>query len=190
MDRRQQKSRRAIMDAFTRLLEQKSYYAITVSEIIDGADVGRSTFYAHFDSRDALMEALCSELFDHVIASAMDSAHSHGLYSDGIAPESVSLHILQHLTEHHHPLLALAAGENSEIFSRYFKTGMKEVVRKTMLAHIHQTAVPEDFLINHIAAGFTEMLIWWIRNGMRESPVQLDAYFRTMTEPLVKTCGE
>jgi len=174
------------MDTFTRLLERKSYSSISVSEIIDEANVGRSTFYAHFDSRDALMEALCSELFDHVIVSAIDTTHSHGLYSDGTAPDSISLHILQHLTENHHPLLTLAAGENSEIFSRYFKTGMKEVVRKTMLTHPYQTAVPKDFLLNHIAGSFAEMLIWWIRKGMQESPQQLDAYFRAVTEPLLK----
>ena len=46
-DRRITKTRKAIYQAFLQLLNQKDYEAITVQEIIDLADVGRSTFYSH-----------------------------------------------------------------------------------------------------------------------------------------------
>ena len=66
MDRRQLKTRKAIFQAFRSLLEKKRYDHITVQEIIDEADVGRSTFYAHFETKDLLLDAMCEELFYHM----------------------------------------------------------------------------------------------------------------------------
>ena len=71
MDRRQRKTREAIFAALIALLSQKDFAQITVGEIIDRADVGRATFYAHFDSKDLLLRELCQELFCHLF-DAMD----------------------------------------------------------------------------------------------------------------------
>jgi AcrR family transcriptional regulator len=51
-DRRVSKTRKALKEALTDLILEKGYEAVTVQDVIDRADVGRSTFYAHFIDKD------------------------------------------------------------------------------------------------------------------------------------------
>ena len=187
MDRRQQKTRTAIFSAFTSLLAEKSYSKITVQEIIDAANVGRTTFYAHFETKDDLLKELCEELFGHIIGSAMDCTHTHGLYSDGSAPESVFCHLLQHLQENDRNIIALLSCESSEMLLRFFKDSLNELVRSQFINQNRKanTDIPEDFLINHISGSFVEMVLWWIKGHRKQTPEDLDRYFRAVIEPLI-----
>ena len=186
-DRRQQKTRAAIFSAFTSLLAEKSYSKITVQEIIDAANVGRTTFYAHFETKDDLLKELCEELFGHIISSAMDCTHTHGLYSDGNAPESVFCHLLQHLQENDNNIIGLLSCESSEIFLRFFKDSLNGLIRSQFVNQDRKanTDIPQDFLINHISGSFVEMVLWWIKGRMKQTPADLDRYFRSVIEPIM-----
>jgi len=187
MDRRQQKTRAAIFKAFGVLLERKNYNNITVQEIIDGANIGRSTFYAHFETKDDLLKELCKELFGHIINSAIDCTHTHGLYSGNNAPKSVFCHLLQHLEENDNNILGLLSCESSDIFLRYFKDSLNELIKVQFINQDRRrnTTLPEEFLVNHISSSFVEMVLWWIKERMKHSPTELDQYFRAVIEPIL-----
>ena len=67
----------------------------------------------------------------------------------------------------------------------YFKSGMEELVRSQLLGDTACADVPREFLINHIAGSFVEMVQWWLAGGRKETPQMLDNYFRIVTEPLL-----
>ncbi len=187
MDRRQQKTRAAIFAAFSALLAEKSYGKITVQQIIDTADIGRTTFYAHFETKDDLLKALCEELFGHIILSAMDRTHTHGLYPDENAPESVFCHLLHHLQENENNILQLLSCESSELFLRYFKNSLNELVEDQLVDKNRKTHgdIPRDLLVNHISTSFVEMVLWWIKGRMKQTPEELDRYFLAVIGPIL-----
>ena len=99
MDRRQQKTRAAIFEAFSALLSEKPYSKITIQNIIDRANIGRSTFYAHFQTKDSLLEDMCQELFEHIVDGVMNDNHPSDDHQHTGLPDPVFCHLLEHIAE-------------------------------------------------------------------------------------------
>ena len=179
MDRRQKKTRECIFKAFTNLLSKKSFDKITVGEIIEIADIGRATFYAHFPTKDFLLKDLCEELFLHLFDTEVKPCNDKKgvFYCDDYG--SVFLHLFKHIKHNDNNLLKLLSGENNELFFRYFKDGVKMLVEKHILDFRDKkpSILPNDFWINHITSTFIETLKWWIDKGLTESPEVINEYF-------------
>ena len=182
MDRRQKKTRDAIHAAFTALLSQKSYAEISVQDIIDRANVGRTTFYAHFETKDYLLRELCENLFLHVIGSS----HSDDGVQCSLNDDSVFLHLLRHIAQNDEGILDLLSSENNEIFLRYFKGNLKNLIASEHAGITsNKVTLPTDYLLNHVASSFVETVDWWISRGMRESAETVHGYFLTAITPLI-----
>ena len=161
MDRRQQKTKAAIFNAFRNLLEKKSFSHITVQEILDLANIGRSTFYAHFQTKDELLKYVCEELFGHIVSSAKEKSHLHGLYSEKETSQSIFCHLLYHLRENDSNILGLLSCENSDIFLRYFKNSLKELIQieivdqnQSQLHRIFWSIIFQEVLLKWFSGGF------------------------------------
>ena len=179
MDRRQRKSREAIVSAFADLLSKKHFSAITVSEIIERADVGRATFYAHFETKDYLLRELCAELFCHVFDSTRDLTHMHRIDTACDDDQSVFLHLFRHLSGNDNHLLDLLSGQNNELFLAYFRQGLIELIDGCLdsLGVCCVGDVPRCFLVNHIAESFVGAVRWWVDSKMQDSPEVITRYF-------------
>ena len=179
MDRRQRKTREAIFRAFIELLSKKSFDRITVGEIIEGADVGRATFYAHFETKDFLLKELCEELFCHIFDAVGEQPVEHKHIFECDAHGSAFLHLFKHLQKNDNNILQLLSGQNNTLFLRYFKIELMRLVESQLPSFEMRKneKLPESFWVDHIAATFIETVRWWIENGMKESPEEITEYF-------------
>ncbi len=179
MDRRQRKTREAIFSAFAQLLSEKSLSKITVSDIIERADIGRATFYSHFETKDFLLKELCEELFCHIFDSMGENSTDHRHIFECDAPQSAFLHLVEHIQKNDNHILDLLSCQNNELFLSYFKTGLLELIKKEYktFENSRTSSLPKDFWINHIASTFVETIRWWIDNKMQQSAEKLTEYF-------------
>lgn len=183
MDRRQQKTREAIFSAFSSLLSKKNYSKITVQEIIDTANVGRTTFYAHFETKDNLLREMCNSLFNHVFSDVLQIENTHDFSKATDKTVTSITHILYQLRDNHRNILEILNCDSGEIFLKFFRQYLNDLISKYILLTI-PPEVPEDFLINHVSGSFVNMVQWWIKGGLKQSPEQLTTYFETVITPI------
>lgn len=175
MDRRQQKTRDAIFKALSTLLETKRYSNITVQEIIDEAIIGRSTFYAHFETKDELLKAMCTDIFSHVFSDELISEKTHDFSGGNNGLEAKLTHILHHLKDSEKNITGILSCESGELFMKYFKGYLSEMFSK----YLNETnlKVPTDFVLNHLVGSFAETVKWWIDNKMKYTPEEIARYY-------------
>ncbi|MDO4541205.1 MAG: TetR/AcrR family transcriptional regulator [Bacillota bacterium] len=187
MDRRQQKTRDAIFSAFTGLLAQKNYSKITVQEIIDRANVGRTTFYAHFPTKDHLLREMCADLFDHIFSDSPGIESTHDFSLTAATPDIVITHILYHLRDSKKNIVGLLTGESSELFLGFFRDYLNQLLAGHMLVAVDEdnSLLPYDFLVSHVSGAFVNLVQWWLARGLQEAPEELASYFSMVIEPVI-----
>ncbi len=153
MDRRQRKTREAIFSAFSDLLQHRRYENITVQDIIDKADVGRSTFYSHFETKDALLKAVCSDIFEHIFKG--DLCDYPG---KTVSLEEKLAHILWHLKDHKKDIMGLLCCESADLFMGYITDYLTELF-SLHLADFKKD-VSEEFLLLHLVSSFCAVIKW------------------------------
>ena len=179
MDRRQRKSREAIFNAFICLLSKKHYNKITVGEIIEIADIGRATFYSHFETKDFLLKELCEELFNHIFNSKKQNNINTCNIFNCDSQDAVFLHLFKHVKQNDNNICKLLSSQNNELFLDYFKAEVRLLIVNNILDFNNKKpkGIPEDFWINHITSTFIETLRWWIKNKMIQTPELITEYF-------------
>ena len=183
MDRRQRKTREVIFNAFFKLMGKKAVDKITVGEIIEEADVGRATFYAHFETKEFLLKEMCKELFCHIFDSAQNN-NEHKHIFDCVAPDSVFLHLFQHFKGNDNKILDLISLKDSDIFLKYFRDELIRFIETQI--EVKDTILPKSLVKEHIASSFISTILWWKNGGLKEPPEEINNYFTVLVRNFLK----
>lgn len=178
-DRRIQKTRKAIYEAFSGLLQKKKYSAITIQEIIDEANVGRSTFYSHFETKDELLYNMCDDIFESIHINV--SKDASGAFRIPIS------YLLQHLLDNKKIIVGIFHDECYEYIIRKYKSKWREMLKQHFIEEHPQAnwKVPIEFLINHVISSAAEMIRWWVDTGMKYEPIQMEQYWFALITPAI-----
>jgi AcrR family transcriptional regulator len=180
MDRRQKRTRDDIYAAFAKLLSKEPYSTITVKEIIDLANVGRSTFYSHFETKDDLLASISDDLFEHVfITQGKGESHAH---SDSTTLKEQLAHFAYHAKTN--PLYnELLTSSSSSLFYDHLKKRLLAFLGDEL--HFKNDSIPRSFLSESVVSSFLNILSYWLNDGMKESPEELEAYFEATIGPIL-----
>lgn len=178
MDRRQRKTRQAIYVAFEELLRTQHYRSVTVAQIIERADIGRSTFYAHFSTKDELLDQMCEELFAHVFEGVETSSHTHNM-PEATTLEGTLAHLLCHLRDSYQGICGKLLAEGEPHFTARFCALLTSFFSPRLPQHT--SWVPRDLTQSLVVSAFCRAVSWWYENGYEAAPEDLAHwYLRTL----------
>ncbi len=185
VDRRVQRTRQLLNDALMSLIVEKGYEAITVQNIIDRANLGRSTFYAHYRDKEDLLLSGMEELVHSIIWRVEDPpAGDEGC---GENNHIISTAPLFRYTETHQRFYQAMVG----------KQGIDAVIQTThahLSGHVQEQLeqllpegqnplVPLPVMANFLAGSLLTLLTWWLDNDVPYPPARMDEMFQRLTMP-------
>jgi AcrR family transcriptional regulator len=187
-DRRISRTRRLMHDALMALIVEKGYEAVTVQDILDRADVGRSTFYAHFRDKDELL--LSS--FEH-LRTLFEQQQQALLVSrrTGINPEvNFVLELFRHTGEHHKLYKAIAGKQSGEMILKYLHQYLYNMLigpHTEIMKNRKASPVPVEITTRYLVSALLSLLTWWLDSNMPYSPEKMDEIFMILSTPTLET---
>jgi len=178
-DRRVARSRRALKEALTDLILERGYEAVTVQDVIDRADVGRSTFYAHFLDKDDLLMA--------ILADVEMPAPDHTTWAPDDPAFGWTLELFRHFGSGRR-LFKAVAGSQSGALARRETTRRLEDLAGAELSRLQAARKLDAFrlemVVRFLVGTFIGFMDWWMREENEHLPAeQVDHAFRSLVLP-------
>jgi AcrR family transcriptional regulator len=206
-DRRVQKTRKLLQDALTELVAEQGYESVTIQEILDKANVGRSTFYAHFQDKEQLLHSILErldELFDEHEKQLVGSPKIlETVDGTNIAANlSPTLSLFKFVGQNHRFFKAMLGNRGYGIFAKpvyehvfahihgiFTKPGHDQ-----LLSHLHEpfkmlrsrekySSLESEIAAHYFVSALMGILAWWVEKDMPCTAEEIDRLFRQLAVP-------
>jgi AcrR family transcriptional regulator len=163
-DRRMQRTRNALQNAYLHLMKNYKEHEITVSMITDEADINRATFYTHFSNKEDFLEEMLFELlagFENAILRAFD--HQNKINIGKLTPTTKE--IFQYIEDHKQAFYALSMSH------RDFEKRLEKLFHQIFTEKIFIETKPPldkidyDIFIHYQTKATLGLLNYWIKSN-------------------------
>jgi AcrR family transcriptional regulator len=178
IDRRTARTRRALHEALMSLILRQGYEAITVQDIIDEADVGRSTFYAHYTGKEDLLRSGFETLRALLTETQLNAAAEDPETPD--EPLRFSLAMFEHACEYKHVYRALVGGLGGVVAVNEIRRILADLVRKDPSAIGNDEAIPQEIRVQFVVDTFITVLSWSLLRKPSLHPSRMNGIFRQL----------
>lgn len=182
-DRRTRRTRQLLRSALLSLLKEKRYQEISVQDIIERADVARSTFYMHYVDKDDLLTGSHGVFAENLGQQLTSHAGTNNV---SVFSSRVWLYHIQAQV----PILKLIAKDSAmDLAMKTLRGIIHRSVEASMQAHsqIENSSVPLSVIVDYLTDTLMTLIQWWFRDGMKYTPEQMDEMFQQLVIPGVSS---
>ena len=206
-DRRVQKTRKLLQEALIDLVAEKGYESVTIQEVLDRANVGRSTFYAHFPDKEHLLHSILDrldELFEEHKKQIIDATKNleNADHTDLPSDLSPTLSLFQFVRQNHRFFKAMLGNRGYGIFAKrvydhvfaHIHGIFTQPIHNEMLAHLHKpfkmvksrekySSLESEIAAHYFVSALMGILVWWVEKDMPCTAEEIDRLFRQLAIP-------
>jgi AcrR family transcriptional regulator len=186
-DRRVQRTQQLLRTALVCLIEDKGFEALTVQDIIDRANVGRATFYAHFDNKEDLLVSGLDGL-RVALKELQRQAHLRTASSDERF-FAFSHEMFAHIAEYRKVFRAMVGKRSGALVQQLLQKIVVDLVRddlKAIVGRRDERSSPAEAVVQFVTGGFFGLAMLWATGKLPLSVEEVNALFRRLAMPGVK----
>ncbi len=179
-DRRVVRTKATLQHALNSLIQKKGYEAITITDICEAANVGRSTFYAHYVNKDDLKRSGFEPLRKFLNDQQRDALAARDGTSRNL---SFSLPMFEHARNHRDHYRALVGSRGGTVSLGTIRKILSNLVRNEMAARANKNsgeAIPDELIVQYVVGAYMAVMTWWLDSGATLPPQRMDAMFRRL----------
>lgn len=176
-DRRIQRTRALLQGALVSLMLEKPYESITVQEIIDRANVGRATFYAHFTDKKGLLASRLEDLRSALLRRQRESLAAR----EGSLSFSFSRAMLEHASDSITLWRGIADRESGAFVLSRIQEMLAELVSNDLAAlGVVRRGADREAAVQYLTGAFVSLMIWWLNDRHQLSVEEVDERFTAL----------
>ena len=172
-DRRTQRTREQLQKALIELIGEREYDDITIQDIVDRANIGRTTFYLHYNSKDELFMSCHEAIIRDLHIGLLHPLSREELLSPEIPPQLTSAY--RHLDEGRALLYPIFQGKDSLLILRQIRERSAQEIEANLRAIFDETesTIPLDLLANYLVGAQISLMQWWLEKRRSHTPDDL-----------------
>ncbi|WP_020617299.1 TetR/AcrR family transcriptional regulator [Paenibacillus daejeonensis] len=168
-DRRSIQSSEWIYEALQKLIEEKCYEDISVTDIVNQANLGRSTFYRSFEHKDDVLRYKCHQTCLSLNDYLVDYQLQHG----DLTSSAATAPFFTFWSGHADLLETIIKINRTDILTDAYSEILKQIYIEQNDSAIGLPEEHIEYLTASIAGSSTSVLIQWVKNKRRELPGDL-----------------
>jgi AcrR family transcriptional regulator len=181
------RTRELLRSAFLSLILEKGYDRITVQDILDKADIGRSTFYAHYRDKEDLLLAGFEDIRAALAAERAASESGPGGEDEVLQPLLV---VFTHVEGHRQFWGPLSRKGGATVITGILRESVDDLVRQHFRSRFPGSgadATQLEAAVQFVAGACMGLLVWWLdHDEVPLSAQEIHAIFRRLATPGVE----
>ncbi len=185
-DRRVQRTRERLQQALIELIGKRRYDAITIQDIVDRANVGRTTFYLHYSSKDELFISCHEAIVSEFHLGPRYHLSREELLSAELPAGMISAY--RHLLDARASLYPIFQGKDSPLILRQIRDRSAQAIEANLHAAFPEvtSTIPCDLLANYLAGAQTALVQWYLEKRQPYTPETLAQMFHRLQRAAIR----